>query len=72
MADCLGMPVKWFIDNLDDNVEKDKTQADLTYGANILLQREVQELLRAYFGISEVGERRFLRRVMTLMATSRH
>jgi hypothetical protein len=39
---------------------------------SVFNQREVLELLRAYFGIADNGERRFVRQMMTRMGASRH
>ncbi len=69
MAESLDVPVKWFIENLSA-ADPEKTPSEIDMA--LLNQREVQELLRAYFGVEDHTARKFLREIMALMAASRH
>lgn len=69
MAEDLDVPVKWFVENLSAaDPEKTPSEIDMV----LLNQKEVQELLRAYFGIEDHTARKFFRDIMTRMSAERH
>lgn len=73
IARSLNLSVVWFFDNLpQDNADEEMGRKFPPIDTTMLNEREVQQLLSAYFGIADKGERRFLRQIMSLMSAPRH
>lgn len=70
MAECLDVPVNWFLEKLSDDGKGKSASSEIDM--TTLNQREIQELLRAYFRIEDQAARRFFRDIMNLMGRERH
>lgn len=66
IAECLGVSASHFIEKLAE--DKASARKAVRIDLALLNGRENQELLRAYVNIADKDERKFLRRITTLLA----
>jgi len=73
IAHSLNLSLIWFLGNLPvEGLDEDANSKYPPVDMKLLNEREVQQLLSAYFGIADKGERRFFRQIMTRMASPKH
>jgi len=66
----LDVPMSWFFDGLPEMQDRNDVAPDKDMkGINC---RDTQDLLRAYYGIADKDERKFLRHIMMRLSAPKH